>query len=92
MSAHSLDSIGVVSAARILGAIGLLWGLVVALSWILFGGPLGGGPGMPELVIVVLVGPVYGIVGGAVTAIVYNLAASLTGGLEFDVSPASSKR
>ena len=92
MSEHSLDSIGVVSAARILGLIGLLWGLVVAISWIVIGGPFGGAPGVPELVIVVLGGAVYGVVGGAVTAIVYNAAASFVGGLKFDVSPTSSDR
>lgn len=86
MQQYTVDTIGVSSLAKILGIIGLLWGLILALSWIVLGGPMGGRPGLPELLIAVIGGGLYGVVVGAVTAIVYNLAASVVGGIELELS------
>lgn len=86
MTEYTVTEVDVVSLAKILGIIGLLWGLVVALGWIVLGGPLGGRPGLPELLIAVVGGALYGLVGGAITAIVYNLAASLVGGIELELN------
>ena len=85
MPTHTVESIGVASLARILALMGLLWGLIVAVTWLaigLFGGPA---PGGAELLAPVLLGVVYGAVGGAVTAILYNAAASLIGGIVLDL-------
>lgn len=86
MTEYVVETVDVVSLAKILGVIGLLWGIVLAVSWIVLGGPLGGRPGLPELVIAVVGGALYGVVGGAITAIVYNLAAGLVGGIELELS------
>jgi hypothetical protein len=86
MTQYTVTNVGIVSLAKILGSIGLLWGLLLALSWIILGGPLGGRPGLPELLIAVIGGGLYGVVGGAITAVVYNAAASLVGGIELELS------
>lgn len=86
MTDHTVDAIGVKSLAKILGIMGLLWGLVLALSWIVFGGPIGGRPGLPELLIAIVGGALYGAIGGAVTAIVYNAVAAVVGGIELELS------
>lgn len=86
MTEYTVDSIGVVSLAKILGAIGLLWGIILAISWIILGGPMGGRPGLPELLIAIGGGAVYGVIGGAITAIIYNAAAGIAGGIELELS------
>lgn len=86
MTEHTIDTVDVLSLAKILGLIGLLWGLVIAASWILIGGPLGGRPGLPELLLAIVGGALYGLVGGAITAIVYNLAATMVGGIKIELS------
>lgn len=93
MTAHEVQSIGVWSLAKILGVMGLLWGVLMLLIS-LFVGVLGGGMmggvgygmmGGPELLIWLVAGPLYGVVVGAITAIVYNAAASLIGGVELEI-------
>jgi len=86
MTEYSVDSIDVVSLAKILGVIGLLWGLILAISWIVLGGPIGGRPGFLELLIAIVGGALYGVIGGAITAIIYNVAAGIVGGIELELS------
>lgn len=89
MSVQTVERIDVVSLAKVVGGIGFLWGLIVAIAWIatgVLGGPV---PGGPELVSSTIGGLVGGVVVGGVTAILYNAAASLIGGLEFELSDGS---
>jgi MFS family permease len=88
MTEYIVDSIGVVSVAKILGVVGLLWGIVLAISWIVLGGPMGGRPGLPELLLLIAIigGTVYGVSGDAITAVIYNAAAGVTGGIELEMS------
>ena len=86
MPAHTIESIEVWSLAKILGVMGLLWGIIVAITLVVAGLFWAGAPGIPELVVSVFGGMIYGIIGGAVTAIIYNAAASLIGGIQIDLS------
>lgn len=86
MTEQTIETVDVLSLAKILGVIGLLWGIVLAASWILIGGPLGGRPGLPELLLAVVGGALYGVIGGAISAIVYNLAATMVGGITIELS------
>lgn len=86
MTEYTVESLGVLSLAKTLGVIGLLWGIILVLSWILLGGPLGGRPGLPELLIAVVGSALYGVIGGALTAVIYNAAAGLVGGIELELS------
>lgn len=85
MSDHEVQSIGIISLAKILAVMGLLWGvLMVVLS--LFVGMMGVEMmGRTEIIIWLVGAPIYGAVVGAITAIVYNAAASLIGGVELDL-------
>jgi hypothetical protein len=92
-------SIGVWSAARLYGAIsaaiGLILGCILALASML-GATMGGseeGPawvmgalGMGAIIIMPIFYGLMGIVGGAIGALLYNLFASVVGGVEVDVS------
>lgn len=83
---YTLEQIDVLSLAKVVGVIGLLWGVIIAISWVVaaaLGGPF---PGASELVFSVFGSLLSGVIVGAVTAILYNAAASLIGGLklEFD--------
>jgi len=83
---RTLERIDVVSLAKVVGVIGFLWGLILAITWLVAGALGGPFPGMPELVVSVVGGLLSGIIVGGVTAILYNAATGLTGGLklEFD--------
>lgn len=83
---RTVEAIGVVSLAKILGVMGLLWGVIMAIVS-LFVGVMGAGTmGGAELAMMLVGGPIYGIVTGAVVAIVYNAAASLIGGIELELA------
>jgi len=86
MVTHTVDTIEVWSLAKILGVMGLLWGLILAVSWVVAGFLGAGLPGPLELVVSVTGGVLYGVLGGAITAIIYNAAASLIGGIEIELS------
>lgn len=86
MTEHTVESLGVVSLAKILSIIGVVWGMILAISWIMVGGPVGGRPGLPELLSAIIGGALFGVIGGAITAVVYNVAARLAGGLGLGVS------
>lgn len=81
-----LERIDVISMAKVLGVIGLLWGLILAITWVVMGVLGGSFPGMSELVITMVGSLLSWIVVGGITAILYNASTSLIGGLkvEFD--------
>jgi hypothetical protein len=94
-----LRSIGVWSAARLYGALtaamGLIFGVIVALISTLGAGLAAAddGPvwmsgmfGVGAIVILPIVYGVMGLVGGAITAVLYNILANVVGGVEIDVS------
>lgn len=81
---RTLERIDVVSLAKVTGVIGLLWGIIIAITWLvtgLFGGPV---PGLTELAGSVVGSLLSGIVVGGITAILYNASTSLIGGLELE--------
>lgn len=86
MVTYTVERLDALSLAKILGLIGLLWGVIVAVMWLVSGLVGAGSPGFTELVVAVGGGAVYGVVVGAVTAILYNAAASLVGGMQFDLA------
>lgn len=89
METRTLEHVDVLSMAKVLGVIGLLWGLIVSITWLVtgaFGGPF---PGGPELVTSTVGSLIGGVIAGGVTAILYNAAASLIGGIEFEFADGS---
>lgn len=86
METRTIEALKVWPLAKILGVMGLLWGIIVGITWFAAGVMGAGVPGFPELVISVLGGLLYGVIGGAITAIVYNAAASLVGGIEIELA------
>lgn len=82
---RTLERIDVVSLATVVGGIGLLWGVILAITWLVtgaLGGPL---PGLTELATSIIGGLVSGLVVGGITAILFNATTSLIGGLELDL-------
>lgn len=81
---RTLERIDVVSLAKVVGAIGLLWGVILAITWLVAGALGGPFPGLGELAVSTVGSLLSGVIVGAVTAILYNAAASLIGGLELE--------
>lgn len=81
---RTLDRIDVVSLAKVLGVVGLLWGLIVAVTWLVTGVLGGPFPGMTELLVSIVGTFLAGIIVGGVTAILFNAATSRIGGLELE--------
>lgn len=86
MSINTLDEIGVAPSAKVVGTIGLLWGVILSIVWVVAGFLGGPFPGAVELLASTLGSLVAGMVIGAVTAILYNAAAGLIGGLKLELS------
>lgn len=91
MPGYEVESIGVWSLAKILGVMGLLWGVIMTIVFLFvwgLGGAMGGGAGMlgGGVLVWLVGGPIYGVVVGAVTAIVYNAAAAIIGGVELELA------
>jgi len=81
---RTLERIDVISLATVVGVIGFLWGVILAIAWLVTGVLGGPFPGMSELLLSVVGGLLSGIVVGGITAILYNASASLIGGLELE--------
>jgi hypothetical protein len=92
-------SIGVWSAARLYGAltaaIGLIFGVIVALISTLGAGlsTVDDGPvwmsgvfGVGAILFLPIFYGLMGLVGGAITAVLYNIFSNIVGGVEIDVS------
>lgn len=86
MDTYSLARVDVASVAKILGVVGLLWGLIVGVMWTATGLVGGPSPGLTALAAATVGGTLYGVIAGAVTALIYNAAAGLVGGIEFELS------
>lgn len=88
---HEIRSIGVLSAAKVMGALYFIFGEIMAL-FIAFGALVHGHPGRALLVLVFL-GAVQGVIGFVVCAIfawLYNQIADRIGGIEVQTGQAGS--
>lgn len=86
MAMQTIERIDVISLAKVVGVIGLLWGVIIAISWLIVGALGGPFPGSTELLTSILGSLISGIIIGGVTAILYNAAESLIGGLKLELS------
>lgn len=86
MPQYTIERVGVRSLALLLGAMALAWGIITALVWVGVGLERGPFPGLPELASLLIGAPLGGIVVGAISAILFNLAVVLVGGLEIEMT------
>lgn len=80
-----IRSLDVGALAKLLGVMGLIWGVIVAVALLVAGLAGTGFVGRPEIVGSAGGGAVYSVV-GLITAIVYNAAASLIGGVRIELA------
>lgn len=99
MAQITITRLGVLSVAKILGAIcavfGLIIGVLYGLSIMIFGAAMSsisadaaGGAIVLGLLTMIFSPIIYGIigfVGGAIEALIYNVAAGIAGGIEMEV-------
>lgn len=94
-----LRSVGVLSAGKIMGVLGVIGGLLVGLMFALISlagvaapqAPGGGDHALPAaflgvgaIIFFPIVYGIFGFIGGLIYALLYNLAAGLIGGLELE--------
>jgi hypothetical protein len=93
-TAYMIKQFGVLSVAKFSAVIGLLWGLIMGLCLLLgFGGAasamgpqaLGIGVGIVGLVMMIILGGIFGFISGAIIAYVYNIVLGAIGGIEMDL-------
>jgi predicted Co/Zn/Cd cation transporter (cation efflux family) len=83
--------VSILSAASVLAFVGVLYGLVYGVIVMVVGsaaigfGVLSAALGVLNLVVGVLLGAAFGFIGGAVSAIFYNIAARFVGGIEVEL-------
>ena len=97
-----LKSVGVLSAGKIMGALGALGGLIGGAMLAIFsllGGAMqqqaGGGNaqlpamfvGVGAIVLLPILYGIFGFIGGMIYALLYNLVAGFVGGLELELEP-----
>lgn len=91
---YTIKQFGVISIGKFFAVFGLVWGFFVG---ILLAGGLGGmgsvlgshalgiGAGLFGLVIMVIIGGVFGFIGSAIVAVIYNIVLGAMGGVELDL-------
>ena len=93
-TAYMIKKFGVVSVAKFFAVFGLIWGFFmgVALAFGLgrmgsaFGTHIPGfGFGIIGLIIMIVLGGIFGFIGGAIVAFVYNVVLGAIGGVEMDL-------
>lgn len=87
LEARTIEQVGVVSLAKIIGLMGVLWILILIVPALVIGSSFGVGASVGDVVILVVGAGLYGTFGGAVSAVIYNLAAELAGGIEIRLDP-----
>ncbi len=89
-----LKKVSLLSVANVLGMMGVVWGLVIAILAIALGGLItsvlpGAGAAVGVGIISIIVFPLtYGIVGfvaGVICALLYNIVAKRIGGIKIDL-------
>lgn len=93
-----IKRIGVLSCAKVLGGLYLVLGLIfggIMTIVAALGAGVGGGPeevgmalggGLASIIIIPLLYGFIGFIGGAFMAAIYNIAASMFGGIEFETT------
>ena len=92
----TLKRVDVGSLAIMYGAIGAALGLIAALLLLVFGGMmsglggnnvpgLGAGVGIVGIIVFPLIYGIGGLIGGALTAVFYNLFAGVVGGVKIEI-------
>jgi hypothetical protein len=86
-----IKRIGVLKLAIFEGALMAAFGILAALTFMLFGSMFGGHSGallvggIAGLIILPILYGIFGFIAGAITAALYNLVAGIVGGIEIDV-------
>jgi hypothetical protein len=93
-TAYMIKQFGVLSVAKFFAIFGLVWGFFMGIALALgIGGMglamgsagLGIGAGIVGLVVMVILGGIFGFIGGAIVAVVYNIVLGAIGGVEMDL-------
>ncbi|MGD2250117.1 MAG: hypothetical protein PVF58_17070 [Candidatus Methanofastidiosia archaeon] len=97
---QEIKKIGIVSLAKIQGALGAIIGFIVGLFFAAIGSAFWSSPGMAEagmppgmgaffgVAAIILLPIAYGIggfIGGVITAFLYNVVAGVVGGIEIEL-------
>lgn len=83
---QELKRIGIASLAKFQAVIMAIYALVFGLPWLLIGSAADAGFGFAVYLAMVIGGLVFGAIGGAITAGVYNLIAGSVGGVEVKIA------
>jgi hypothetical protein len=91
---YTIKQFGIVSVGKFFAVFGLVWGFFMglcvaagigAMGSVMGSHALGFGAGLIGLVLMTILGGVFGFIGGAIVAIIYNIVLGATGGIEMDL-------
>lgn len=82
---RTVRQVGVWTVTKIAGLMGLLWSIILALPVIALSGTVPGVGSVGQVAVLVVAAGLYGGFGGAVSAVIYNLAAEFAGGIAVKV-------
>jgi len=93
-STYTIKQLGIVSVAKFFAVFGLVWGFIMGffaaagvsgMGSVMGTHALGFAGGLVVLGLVTIMGGVFGFIGGAVVAFIYNLVLGATGGIEMEL-------
>ncbi|MHB8162998.1 MAG: hypothetical protein ACYDDV_01470 [Methanoregula sp.] len=94
VATYVIKQLGVVSIGKFFGVFGLVWGFLMGFFIAAGVSSMGPGMGAPALGfagglvvlgLMTILGGVFGFIGGAIVAFVYNIVLGATGGVEMDL-------
>jgi len=82
---RTIEQVGTWSLAKITGLMVVLWGIIIAIPLVALGGPFGASLPVGDVAVLVVGAGLYGTFGGALSAVIYNLAAEVAGGIKIRI-------
>jgi hypothetical protein len=91
---YVIKQFGIVSVGKFFAVFGLVWGFIMgffvaagvsSMGYLMGTHALGFAEALVALVFMIIIGGVFGFIGGVIVSVVYNIVLGATGGVEMDL-------